>query len=388
MKNIQFKSITALVLLCGLLFTSCGDSSSPKKGNKVTGAEESLTPTYDIAILNSEFATYNQDIRIGFTTALDDMIGRKNYTIHEYNAHSIDDIRYNAKSIVTDESTQLIFANGENAIKAMSQATHEIPVVAAGVYDIQETLGTGEAWSTPTGTNVTGVAGRSSMTDTLSLLIETINPIKQVAILISPEDTDSISQCRQLERYMDQAGIKWKEYSLLASDAYKTATTSLDGVTPPAMTEDQAESLIGDANNAVMQLAITECNCIFIPMGSKLTDQWPLIAGTANISGVPIVTGDVNFGRHALTCLYLDSFAIGYEAGTMAYQILVKGSKPDEMDISAAPASSLVKLYQNSIADAYGCKFPKTFHEIDSYLNHELPGASTERVKISDNEEE
>ena len=226
------------------------------------------------------------------------------------------------------------------------------------------------------------------MTDTLSLLIETINPIKQVAILISPEDTDSISQCRQLERYMDQAGIKWKEYSLLASDAYKTATTSLDGVTPPAMTEDQAESLIGDANNAVMQLAITECNCIFIPMGSKLTDQWPLIAGTANISGVPIVTGDVSFGRHALTCLYLDSFAIGYKAGTMAYQILVKGSKPDEMDISAAPASSLVKLYQNSIADAYGCEFPKTFHEIDSYLNHELPGASTERVKISDNEEE
>jgi hypothetical protein len=40
----------------------------------------------------------------------------------------------------------------------------------------------------------------------------------------------------------------------------------------------------------------------------------------------------------------------------------------------------MVKLYNADLAEKLGRTFPKSFHEVESYLNETDPGATTKRI--------
>lgn len=65
---------------------------------------------------------------------------------------------------------------------------------------------------------MTGISSKPNLEEQLSLLIEATPDLQSVGLLYNPEDTDGIYQNVLLEKYLDQAGIPWKEYALPSDD--------------------------------------------------------------------------------------------------------------------------------------------------------------------------
>jgi len=95
---------------------------------------------------------------------------------------------------------------------------------------------------------------------------------------------------------------------------------------------------------------------------------------------IPTVSADSKAAKSTLTSLYTDPYSMGYEAGKQTYRILVKDGKPSDMAIEEAPGSAAIKLYNAKVADKLGRTFPKSFHEVTSYLSDTAPGATTKRI--------
>ncbi len=221
MKN----KILSMVLIASLAFSmaGCGSSSVQATEKKEAADDTEEVTAYTISACLEEDNEYNTQLLQGFSDALSDYLWDSDVTIKKYTAsesQSTDGVA----TVAASESTgaDLIFTAGEQMLLSASTATEEIPIVATGVMDFQQTLriaSTGDSsWNKTTGTNITGVSDRPSIASQVSLMIEATPDLQAVGILFSPEDTDSIYQNEYFEKYLDQAGIPWKEYSIPASD--------------------------------------------------------------------------------------------------------------------------------------------------------------------------
>ncbi|MCR5545628.1 MAG: hypothetical protein K6F30_04035 [Lachnospiraceae bacterium] len=221
MKQKIRKKLSIYFLLSALVITSfagCSqksDSSSTTSDTTTEDGEEA--PNYSIGLCLSIDNEYYNYITKGFLDAVYDTIGEENVTV---------DTKFitpeaNGESIIQgflSKDVDLIFANGKAALSAASIHTIDTPVVGAGVIDFKTTLHIlDDGWDRYTGRNITGISGSPSVSNQLSLLLETNPTMKHIGILYSPEDTDSIYQNEILENYLDDAGIPWKEYELTSS---------------------------------------------------------------------------------------------------------------------------------------------------------------------------
>lgn len=297
-------------------------------------------------------------------------------------------------------------------------------------------------WNKKTGTNVTGVSSLPDMAEQLSLLIEATPDLQTVGILYSPEDTDSIFQNEQLEELLDEAGIPWKEYEIPSSSSSASSAQAdySNVVTPQANsvlsskegTDIQIDS-IGESSvisgiiapgaaraakisgfwygpkgtekpdfstfdfdaqdkssfttalsqdastEEIVRYACGECSALFLSAGTMLSDQAALISGIASSAGVSTIAGDPVTGENTLACLYTDAYDMGYQAGKLAYRVLINGEDPGDIRIVSQSGNG-IKLYQDAIASQMGLTFPKSFTDIDTYRDSYQPGQETSRL--------
>lgn len=218
------KRIISMMLIGTMIIslTGCGASSAKAEERTDKSAEATLANSYTISACLEEDNDYNEKLLLGFTDALKDYFPRDTFIINKHTAsenHSTSDIATEATS--TAEASDLIFTIGKKMLVSMTAATEDIPIVATGLVDFKSTLriaDTGStSWDKTTGINVTGISTRPSIVDQVSLMIEATDNLEAVGLLFSPEDTDSIYQNELFEKYLDQAGIAWKEYSIPAT---------------------------------------------------------------------------------------------------------------------------------------------------------------------------
>lgn len=419
---IQYKRLLslAIILPMTLSLVSCGKDKSvtydplPQEDDTV----------YNITLLQDEDNDYYNGIAQGFTDALNDLFGENHIKTSD--------------KITAD--TQLIFADGADSLDSAASTTQETPIVGAGVMDFQRVLhltaGIGDRWNKKTGTNVTGVSSEPDIAAQLSLIIETAQNLKTVGLLYTPDDSDSLFQLAIMEKYLDQAGIPWKEYMIPVSEdtpegeqtnetaessqetsslpvIQKTKTVAasategsndqvdifggsnlIDGIINPSSAHSPLTSQFWtpelSANNPsplpedaslqeIISYATRECSCIFIPTGSDLVEQASEIAEIATAAGIYTVGGDANIGKSTFTSTYMDSYGLGYSAGKKAYRILVNGDAPGDLKITT-PNVETVKLYNQKLNETFGMDFPKSFHEINDFLDTYEVGSTTNRI--------
>lgn len=243
------KKITSRFLALGLAaslgfgLVACGKSDS--KTSSFEPLPEEDTTTYRVGVISSGDNTYYNTMQQGFLDALSDTIGEDHLkvisaTINEEN---------NGESICQNflsKDVDLIYANGKNALVSSSIATMETPIVATGIYDFQTTLHiiSSGSWDRHTGRNVTGITAFPAIAEQLSLLIEATPTLDAVGLLYVPGDTDAIYQNELLERYLNQAGIPWKEYEvhLSSTPVEETADDSEDSQASTTSDEEDADT--------------------------------------------------------------------------------------------------------------------------------------------------
>lgn len=227
MKNIRTRLLCfGLVATLGLTLISCGKSSSSTATFEPLPEED--TTMYHIGVISSGDNTYYNSMQRGFIAALQDTIGENHLQI---SAATIDE-EHDGETISKEflsKNVDLIYADGKNALVSSSIATMETPIVATGIYDFQTTLHliSNGSWDRHTGRNVTGITAFPAIAEQLSLLIEATPNLEAVGLLYVAGDTDAIYQNELLERYLNQAGIPWKEYEIRrSSDEVEEDTTS------------------------------------------------------------------------------------------------------------------------------------------------------------------
>ena len=192
-------------------------------------------------------------------------------------------------------------------------------------------------WSGTTGRNISGTSDLAPLDQQEDMLVELYPDAKHVAILYCSAEANSKYQATEFEKYLDEDGISYKEF---------TASDSND---------------IG----SVVQSATEYADVIYIPTDNTMAQNTEAINNIALPAGTPIIAGEEGICKGCgVATLSISYYDIGKKAGEMAYDILVNGADITTMKIETAP--NVTKEYNKDICDQLGVKIPDDYKAIEA----------------------
>lgn len=234
---------------------------------------------------------------------------------------------------VSDE-VDLIMANATPAVQAAQAATNKIPVLGTSVTDYGAALGI-DGFTGKTGTNVSGTSDRVLESEQAKILQELFPEAKKLGILYCSAEANSKVQAAAYREAAETMGFTVADYTFADSN-------------------DLA---------AVTQTACDECDVIYVPTDNTAASNAELINNIANTSKTPILAGEESICRHCgIATLSISYYDLGYVTGQMAYEILVNGTNPGDMEIQYAPCS---RLYNAANCEAIGITVPGDYKVIE-----------------------
>ena len=169
------------------------------------------------------------------------------------------------------------------------------------------------------------------------MLVELFPEAKKVGILYCSAEANSVYQAQVFEKYLEEDGIEYEEYTAADSNEIQSVVTS----------------------------AVETCDVLYLPTDNTMAANTEILNNVAQPAGVPIIAGEEGIcagcGVATLSISYYD---IGYKAGEMAYDILVNGTDITTMDVEYAP--QVTKEYNQTICDAFGIAVPDDYVAIEN----------------------
>ena len=324
--------ITAIFMVMALLMMTMAGCGEKKDEGSADGGSDKV---YKIGIVQQlEHPALDQATE-GFEQALKDKLGDK----VEFDLQNAQNEQANCATIsqgFVSEKVDLIMANATNALQAASAATADIPIVATSVTDYVTALNI-EDWTGATGTNVTGTSDLAPLNEQVEMITELVPDVKQVGLLYCSAEANSVYQIKEVEKFLDEKNIKYKEYAAADSNEIQAVTTK----------------------------AVSECDCLYIPTDNTMAQSTETINNVAKPAGVPIIAGEEGIckgcGIGTLTISYYD---IGYVAGEMAYEILVNGADPATMEVQTA--KNVTKKFNEELCKALNITVPEGYTAIEA----------------------
>lgn len=345
----KMKTILSVTLAAAMAasMTACGSTGSDDAASGSTDAAastesgasaESTAPadgqTYQIGILQQLEHPALDSATEGFEDALTELLGEGNVTFDLQNAQGEQANCATIANNFVSSDYDLILANATTALQCAAAATSTIPVLGTSVTDYATALEIDD-WTGATGTNVSGTSDLAPLSEQAAMIQELFPDVKNVGILYCSAEPNSKYQATEIEKYLDEAGISYKEY---------TASDSND-------------------ITSVVQTAVSEVEVIYIPTDNTMANNTETINNIALPAGIPIVAGEEGIcsgcGVATLSISYYD---IGYAAGEMAYDILVNGADISTMEIQYAP--NVTKEYNADICSQLGITVPDDYTAI------------------------
>lgn len=329
MKKLFPKVICLVLALClSLCFASCTGTVTDEK---TTSADEL---SYKIGICQFSQHAALDEATEGFKAALTGKLGDK-VTFDYQNASGENTNNTTICSQFVADGVDLILANSTASLEAAAAATGTIPVVGVSVTDYASALGFAE-WTGVTGYNVTGVSDIAPLDKQAQVVKEIVPDAKTVGILYCSTESNSVYQEKTITPYFEELGFEVKVYTFVdVNDIFALATQ-----------------------------AATECDVIYTPTDNQVA----AIAGAVNNilepAGIPLVAGDTGTCETAgVAVAGIDYYDAGFVAGEMAYEILVNGADPAQMEIRTA--SEISKMYVPERCDFLSITVPDDYVDIN-----------------------
>ncbi len=266
----------------------------------------------------------------GFQEALVDKLGKDHV---KFSLQYAQGESTNCTTIVNNfvsGGVDLIMANATASLAAAASATDTIPIVGTSITAYDVALG-GTEWQ---GKNITGASDLAPLDKQEDMLLEIFPETKTVGILYCSSEPNSKYQVDEFIKALEADGIAHKEYAAADSN------------------EIQAQT----------QAAISECDVIYIPTDNTVADATETVKNVTLPAKIPVVAGEEGIckgcGTVTLSISYHD---MGYTAGEMAYEILVNGKKPGDLEIGYSPVT---KKYNAAICKELGITVPDDYTAI------------------------
>ncbi len=320
-----------------LSLVACGtDSAAQKEAN--TASE----PVAEETASNDEAKTYNVGViqlvqhpaldaaTEGFQTALKDKLGDSvNITVE--NASGDNSTCATIANTFVSDNVDLIMANATPALQACETATNSIPIVGTSVTDYASALDISD-WNGSTGVNVTGTSDLAPLDGQAEMLHTLFPDAKEVGLIYCSGEKNSLFQAKKITEYLVDYGYNVTDYTF--SDSADVAT--------------------------VVQTACGSSDVLYVPTDNVAANAAETINNIALTAGVPIVAGEEGICKGCgIATLSISYYDIGYNAGLMAYEILVNGKDPATYEIQYA--TEFTKEYNAPIAEKLGVEIPDDY---------------------------
>lgn len=311
--------ILLAVLVCGL--TACGEKENEKEDGK-----------YHIGICQWEKHTALDEATKGFQDAITDKLGEK--VVFDVQVAQGDNKKCQEilNGFVSDDK-DLIMANATPALKAASQATNTIPIVATSITDYGTALNMRE-WTGASGINVTGTSDLAPIKNQLDMIQELVPDAKKIGILYCSSETNSIFQAQMMGSILTEKGLSYGTYTIADKDELEQAARK----------------------------AAAECDVIYIPTDNTIASKADVLKEILLAEKVPMIAGEEGLCEAGIATLSISYYDIGYTAGEMAYEILVEGKNPGEIDVRYA--ENVTKKYNPQNCEALGINVPEDYEPI------------------------
>ncbi|MGN0601357.1 MAG: ABC transporter substrate binding protein [Oscillospiraceae bacterium] len=271
----------------------------------------------------------------GFKEALKEKLGDK-VTFDEQNASGEATNCTTICSKFVSDKVDLILANATGALTAAAQATADIPIVATSITDYATALDIKD-WTGKTGFNVTGTSDLAPLADQAKMIKELVPDAKKVGIIYCSAENNSKYQATEITKSLTELGLEATEYTFV------------------------------DTNDvtAVTKQAASECDVIFAPTDNTVASNGPAINNVLEPAKIPLIAGEEGICQKCgIATLSISYHDIGYKAGEMAYEILVNGKDPGDMEIEYA--KDLTKKYMPERCKELGITVSEDYTAIEA----------------------
>ena len=290
------KKVISLLLATLMMLTlvSCGD----------TAADEDKV--YEIGICQLVQHEALDAATQGFKDVLTEKLGADHVKFDEQNASGEATNCTTITSKFVSDKVDLIMANATDALAAASQATADIPIVATSITDYATALGISD-WTGKTGFNVTGTADLAPLAEQAAMLKELVPDAKNVGILYCSAEKNSKYQADVITKEFEALGMTVKVYTFVDTN---------------------------DVTAVTQQMVTDACDAIFVPTDNTAASNTEAINNVLEPAKIPVIAGEEGICKGCgIATLSISYYDIGYKAGEMAYEILVNGKDPAQMQV-------------------------------------------------------
>lgn len=318
-------SILLTMAMTAAILTGCGSGEGDTSGNG---------RVYNIGICQLMEHPALDAATQGFKDAVTDLFGENNVNIDFQNAQGEQsNCSTIANQFVTD-NVDLIMANATPPLQTAAAATNTIPILGTSITDYATALDIAD-WTGATGTNISGTCDLAPIDEQENMLVELFPDAQKVGILYCSAEPNSKYQADLFKACLDEDGIAYEEYTAADSNEIQSVVTR----------------------------ACESCDVLYIPTDNTLAAATELVNNVALPAGVPIIASEEGIcSGCGVATLSIDYYDIGYSAGKMAYDILVKGEDVSTMEIRYAP--EVTKKYNAAICERLGITIPDDYEAI------------------------
>ena len=274
----------------------------------------------------------------GFKEALKEKLGDNVVFVEKDAAGDIPTCATITNGFVAD-GVDLILANPTPVLQAAAQSTTEIPIVATAVTSFAAALDIDDDdWTGATGINVTGTSDLAPLAEQAAMFKELTPNAKKIGIVYCSAEANSVYQAEVITEELKALGYETKDFT--ASE-----------------TNDIAQ---------VVQAACDECDALYIPTDNTMASATGTIEPIVTKANIPVIAGEEGICKGcAVATLSISYKSIGYNAGLMAYDILVNGADPATMDIKVPTKEDVIFKYVPERATALGLTIPDGYEALD-----------------------
>ena len=327
MKKSTLKKVLSVALVAAMSATmliGCGGSSEESEEGK----------TYSVGICQLVQHDALDAATQGFQDALTEKLG-DSVTFDLQNAAGDSATCSTIVNQFVTDDVDLIMAKATPALQAAMAATADIPIVATSVTDFGTALDIAD-WTGVTGINVTGTADLAPLDEQATMIKEVCPDAQTVGILYCSAEANSKYQSDVITEELTALGLESKVYTVADTNEIASVTTK----------------------------ACEEVDVIYIPTDNTIASATAAVNEIAAPANIPIIAGEAGICEGCgVATLSISYYSLGYKAGEMAYEVLVNGADPAEMEIEYA--DELTKQYIADRADSLGVTIPEDYEAIE-----------------------
>lgn len=222
----------------------------------------------------------------------------------------------------------LVMAVATPALQACTTATasSKIPVVATAITNFGTALDIDMGQTDATGINVTGTHDLAPLENQAEQLTTLFPEAKKVGILYCSAEANSKFQAEGMADILKAQGIEVTSYTFVDSNDIQSVT----------------------------QKAADSSDVLYIPTDNTVASNGSIVDEVCQKAQTPIISGETSacIAYNGVATYSIDFYETGYQAGEMAYEILVNGADPATMNIRAP--QKLTAQYNPEMAKKYG----------------------------------